>query len=128
MWACRLPDPGSLRDRWRFLPALVQSAPAGRPLNWGWLGAKISLSGMLIPAVLILALAFLARGYGPPIAPTIVDDLSKPEYVTNVRDRSGGYLRGAPGKGNQSAGSFGTPKMISANDEGKTTARSDPDK
>jgi hypothetical protein len=91
VWACRLPDPGSVRDRWRSLPALVQSAPAALPLNWGWLGAKISLSGTLISAALMgLALAFLARGYSHPSAATIVHDLGKPGYVTNVRGRSGG--------------------------------------
>jgi hypothetical protein len=127
MWACRLPDPGSVRGRWRSLPALVQSAPAARPLNWGWLGAKISLSGTLISAALIgLALAFQTRGYSPPSAATIVHDHGKPGYVTNVRGRSGGHLRDAPGKGDQPAGSFGTPKMISANDDGKTSAQHDP--
>jgi hypothetical protein len=39
--------------------------------------------------------------------------------VTNVRGRSGGHLRNAPGKGDQSAGSFGTPKMISPMTRGK---------
>jgi hypothetical protein len=127
MWACRLPDPGSVRDRWRSLPALVQSAPAARPLNWGWLGAKISLSGTLISAAPMgLALAFLARDYTPPSATAMVHDLGKPGYVTNLRGRSGGHLRDAPGKADQSAGSFGTPKMISANDDGKTTAQHDP--
>jgi hypothetical protein len=36
------------------------------------------------------------------------------------------HLRGAPGRGDQSAGSFGTPRMISANGDGQTTAQHDP--
>jgi hypothetical protein len=45
----------------------------------------------LISAALMgLALAFLVRGYSPPSAATIVHDLRKPGYVTNVRGRSGG--------------------------------------
>jgi hypothetical protein len=91
MWACRLADPGSVRDRWPSLPALVQSAPAARPLNWGWLGAKISLSGTLISAALMGACARLSGARRQPSsAATIALYLGKPGYVTNVRGRSSG--------------------------------------